>query len=82
MHAAPFLDDDDRLQTYGAMRKVAIDSLMMSEPSGVMARPLPGRPNHAMTGKIVAYDSRTTIVVRADTQGTQPGASWSAAARS
>jgi hypothetical protein len=26
-----------------------------------------------MTGKIIAYDSRTTIVVRADTQGTQPG---------
>jgi hypothetical protein len=27
VHAAPFLDDDDRLQTYGALRKVALDSL-------------------------------------------------------
>lgn len=27
VHAAPFLDDDERLQTYGALRKVALDSL-------------------------------------------------------
>lgn len=27
-----------------------------------------------MTGKIIAYDSRVTIVVRPDTQGILPGA--------
>ena len=31
VHAAPFLDDDDRLQTYGALRKVAIESLTGSD---------------------------------------------------
>lgn len=35
MHAAPFLDDDERAQTWGALRKVEMDSL---EARDVMSR--------------------------------------------
>lgn len=34
VHAAPFLDDDDRLQTYAALRKVALDSLQGTDMVG------------------------------------------------
>lgn len=34
VHAAPFLDDDERLQTFGALRKVALDSLRQSDTLG------------------------------------------------
>jgi hypothetical protein len=43
VHAAPFLDDDERLQTYGALRKVALDSLRETDVVGrygkAVARP-------------------------------------------
>jgi hypothetical protein len=34
VHAAPFLDDDDRMQVYAAMRKVALDSLRLTDTVG------------------------------------------------
>jgi hypothetical protein len=34
VHAAPFLDDDERLTTYGALRKVALDSLRSTDIMG------------------------------------------------
>ena len=38
VHAAPFLDDDERLQTFGALRKVALDSLRQSDTFGRYAK--------------------------------------------
>jgi len=40
MHAAPFLDDDERTQTWGALRKVEMDSLEARDVMSRYARPV------------------------------------------
>ena len=59
VHAAPFLDDDDRMQVYAAMRKVALDSLRLTDYRGPLWQGRAATPGvDAMTGKIIAYYSQ------------------------